>query len=696
MCDSHCNSPVDLAETCSVATPAAIDFMAGRLKLFKHKWMRYTSDAFILECVAGCRIEFVTQPVQLGFSKGIKFSGRESDIVDSEIYKLITKGVICISQHEEGEFISPIFTRPKKSGSHRVILNLEKLNKNVACHHFKMDTVATCISLIKRNCFMTSIDLQDAYFTVPVDPRFQKFLKFFWRGILYQFTCLPNGLACAPRIFTKILKPISAFLRSVGHVSSFYLDDVWLVGDTYDECAKNTADTLTSLTDVGFIIHDKKSNTKPSQIIEHLGFQFNSADMTVKVSNDKIEKIRSKSNIILKSSSSSIREVAQLIGTMVSCFHGVEYGPLFYRRLEIEKALALRQHKGDFDKPMTLAEGARQDILWWTKNVQNGKLISHGNPDYVFNTDASLLGWGAVLNEQCTGGRWKDEESRASINVLELQAVSLGLKALCSHLHNSHIQVLIDNTTAVAYINHMGGSHSVPCNDTTRDIWLWCIERRIWLSAAHIPGVLNVEADRESRIFSDQTEWRLDTLVFEAVTDRLGLPNIDLFASRLNFQCKTFVAWHPDPEAFAIDAFKVNWTYLNFYAFPPFSLIPRVLQKICEDQADGILIAPCWPTQSWFPRLLRMLTQPPILLPRKPDLLTLSHDRLQRHPLRAKMELMACQLSGKDCRSEAFRKTLKISSYSHGEAGPRNSMTDTSRNGRCFVVNGAPIQFMPL
>ena len=200
-------------------------------------------------------------------------------------------------------------------------------------------------------------------------------------------------------------------------MSSFYLDDVWLVGDTYDECAKNTADTLTSLTDVGFIIHDKKSNTKPSQIIEHLGFQFNSADMTVKVSNDKIEKIRIKSNIILKSSSSSIREVAQLIGTMVSCFHGVEYGPLFYRRLEIEKALALRQHKGDFDKPMTLAEGARQDILWWTKNVQNGKLISHGNPDYVFNTDASLLGWGAVLNEQCAGGRWKDEESRASINV---------------------------------------------------------------------------------------------------------------------------------------------------------------------------------------------------------------------------------------------------------------------------------------
>jgi len=120
--------------------------------------------------------------------------------------------------------------------------------------------------------------------------------------------------------------------------------------------------------------------------------------------------------------------------------------------------------------------------------------------------DASLDGWGAVLEHTCTGGRWNQVERRHFINVLECKAVLLGLQSLCRKVRHKHILIKSDNTTTVAYINHMGGSQSEFCNDIAREIWEWCISRSIWLSATHIPGTSNTEADLESRHFTDQSD----------------------------------------------------------------------------------------------------------------------------------------------------------------------------------------------
>ena len=139
--------------------------------------------------------------------------------------KLLEKGVIEPCVPETGEFISTIFLRPKKDGSHRMILNLKKLNSFVEYHHFKMDTLTTAIIMMRPGCYMASVDLKDAYYTVPIAPQHQKFLKFFWRGRMWKFTGLPNDLTCAPRVFTKLLKPLFATLRKLGHLCFGYIDD---------------------------------------------------------------------------------------------------------------------------------------------------------------------------------------------------------------------------------------------------------------------------------------------------------------------------------------------------------------------------------------------------------------------------------------------------------------------------------------
>ena len=56
----------------------------------------------------------------------------------------------------------------------------------------------------------------------------------------------------------------------------------------------------------------------------------------------------------------------------------------------------------------------------------------------------------------------------------------------------------------------MGGVRSPQCNEIAKQIWVWCIERNIWLIAAHIlAGVKIVEVDRASIVFNDLTEWEM-------------------------------------------------------------------------------------------------------------------------------------------------------------------------------------------
>lgn len=83
-----------------------------------------------------------------------------------------------------------------------------------------MDTLETSINMIKPGYYMASVDLTDAYYTVPIDPSHQKYLKFCFDGKYFQYTSLPNGLASAPRIFTKLLNPVYSTLRSAGHFRS--------------------------------------------------------------------------------------------------------------------------------------------------------------------------------------------------------------------------------------------------------------------------------------------------------------------------------------------------------------------------------------------------------------------------------------------------------------------------------------------
>ena len=174
------------------------------------------------------------------------------------------------------------------------------------------------------------------------------------------------------------------------------------------------------------------------------------------------------------------------------------------------------------------------------------------------------------------------------INSLELMAVFLALQSLEVHVIGQSLLVRSDNTTVVSYVNFQGGSHSPSLCLLALELWEWCIQRGIHLSAAHIPGEDNLVADFLSRGKYLPSEWTLNPFVFQRICQVLvHRPEIDLFASTLNFQLPKYCARCRDPKAWKVDALSFRWSGLLLYAFPPFSILPTVLEKVAQEGATA-------------------------------------------------------------------------------------------------------------
>ena len=512
----------------------------------------------------------------------------------------------------------------------------------------------------------------------------KKLLRFHFDGKLYEFQALPNGLASGPRLFTKITKPFFSHLRKKGLLNSPYIDDCLLLGDTWEDCKNNIVETINLSEDTGFIVHPDKSILVPTQIIEYLGFILNSKLMTVAVNKRQADKIWEACHELASQQTCTILQLAKVVGLLVASLPGVKLGKLYYRRLDNIKTKELKYKAGNFKAKMNVSMEMVEDLKWWMNNIHSTYCeLERSDPDVVISSDSSKTGWGGAMGSQATGGNWTPDEASMHINYLELKAVWFAIRTFLKDKRNVHVRLNVDNTTALAYINNMGGKIK-PYNELARKIWLWCIERDIWLSAAYIQSALNVEADSQSRMDHDNIEWELNDKIFKEICNMFGHPDVDLFASRLNHKIDKYISWKPDPFAIAVDAFTVNWNVFKPYIFAPFSLIAKILQKIEMDQVqEAIIVVPLWTTQPWFSKLLRMLTCCPIIISRHNNNLT--HPVKEAHAL-TKMDLAICRLSGSSLETQAFQTKRRNCLCPLGDLIPRNNILPTLVNGSNFAV----------
>jgi hypothetical protein len=250
--------------------------------------------------------------------------------------------------------------------------------------------------------------------------------------------------------------------------------------------------------------------------------------------------------------------------------------------------------------------------------LDTGAVFPPSSPALHLYTDASNQGWGATLSQQEFAGTWTEKEALFHINSKELITV---LKALrLSSLQDMTLAVHSDNVTTVRCLQRFGSAKGQVLNKISKLIEEHCHRHHLQLLPQFIPGNLNVLADALSRTRPLPGEWKLDPSVFKQICARWGTPEVDLFATQFNHQLPVFVS--PLPSAALHDGLSLPWRWEFLYAFPPYKLLLRLLQRIQRHQQKKfILIFPWWPHRLWFPLVMSCLKEEPLPLPRIPHLL---------------------------------------------------------------------------
>ena len=534
---------------------------------------------------------------------------------------LLKKNYIVKMQPEEQGFFNLVFLRPKKAADSetrmekrwRLILDVSGLNKFLRIKHFTMETAEKIRGEVTPNSWATSVDLTDAYHHLPIHPHFQNFLAFEVAGVNYKYVACPFGLSPIPQVFTEVMTCIKIHMRENTNSLVFqYLDDWLLISDTALSVLQDTVKFVNICIKLGVIVNPDKSSLEPTQSLVHLGFHWDFAHARLSVPEEKVVEIINLCKHVSDTSRVRLPCLESLQGKLISVEKAVPYGRIHYRNFQKEVVRNVR--RGRNNRHVRLSKAAKNDLVWWSKrsHVESPVDCRRCKPDVILMTDASLTGWGIVSIDRTWKADWLRHERSRHINELELLTTLKALRQMTTIKEGDHVQFLIDNRTACCYINRQGGTKSVRLNTIARRVWLLAEQMQLTLSAAYIKGENNVIADMLSR--SKQivkAEWTVGPDTFKWIVENSpwGPPTVDLFANSLTNQLPNYFSPCPDQDAMATDALVSSWPKEVLYAFPPTTIMDRVLLKIQQERPKHLLLlAPYWSMTTWFSTLWNLST----------------------------------------------------------------------------------------
>lgn len=632
--------------------------VGGRLQSFLSAWRTLTSDAYVLSIVRDGFSIALAGPLPGGaIRRRTPPTGAPThQLLATEIAALLKKGAIERVRDHSHLCLSPVFIIPKRSGNFRMILNLKRINTFIPSASFRMETLSTILPLLRPNDLAVSLDLRDAYLHVPIHPSSRDLLGFSVNGKTYRYRAMPFGLKPAPRVFSRLVSEVAAYLRGRGLRLFCYLDDWLLVADSEQLLAAQVLILVQTVQALGFIINWDKSELSPTHTPIFLGAEIDLRNQLARPSPDRIQKIRRAAAALRRTRRTSARKFLQFVGYLASLVDVLPDCRLFMRPFQHHLLRFYRPSRDPLSSQIPIPAGIRLLLARWTdfSFLSQGKPLRVPQPSITVTTDASLQGWGGHCQGNMVAGRWSHRAAIRHINVLEFQAVQLSLQQFLPLLRGRTVLIRTDNVTVAAYINKQGGTRSTNLSSLAAQFWKWCRHRDITPVASYLPGQDNLIADFLSRGRCLPSEWMLHPEVMSLIQRTMGPLRVDLFASALNHQLPLYCSRVQDPGAWALDAFSISWRGIQAYAFPPIALIPRVLRKIREDKAVVLLVAPYWPRRPWFLELFDLLASRPMSLPLRPDLVIQPVSGIL-HQQPASLHLTAWPLSGNRPDNLAFQ-----------------------------------------
>ena len=229
------------------------------------------------------------------FSKNNKSALLHSDFVSKAISDLITKNLV-IENHEPPFVVNPLSVSIQSSGKKRLILDLRLDDTFLWKDKIKFEDWNNALKYFHKDDFMFTFDLKSGYHHVDIFPDHYKYLGFSWpmNGVVryFTFTVLHFGLTSALFSFTKCLRPFLKHWRGKGF-AVLYLDDGWGRESSRDDCEKAAVSVKSDLIASGLVPSKENSVWCPTQIVDWLGFSWNSLEGSLCVTQRQVKDIKS-------------------------------------------------------------------------------------------------------------------------------------------------------------------------------------------------------------------------------------------------------------------------------------------------------------------------------------------------------------------------------------------------------------------
>jgi len=587
-----------------------------RVRQMFHAWEAVGAGPTVLSWIRyGYRLPFVTQLKPFHHVSRVPTSLAERTELRAMLEKLLDIGVVVPAT--DTRFISRSRLEPKRDGGFRLIVDLRHVNSHLVNMPCSYETLADLQSIIRPDDWMISMDLEQGYYHVGIHAQHQRFITTEIDGQVVSFTALPFGLSTAPRVFTKFMRPFVKFVRQQGVRMLQYLDDSLFMAETREELLRTRDIVQSLLQELGLQRKPSKGHWEPTQSLTHLGIDIDTKAGVYSIPDRKQKVLVGAANSLLRYATShrkwvSARKLSNLAGMAVSLTVAFPMARTLTRSIYD----ALGQDR-TLMKDVRISDQCLQDISTIVNldQLERSRPIWPPIPTATVTTDASDTGWGAVLNDaQLAQGFFEGDSLHWHISAKELWAVFLALQQFLDTVRNRNIMVVTDNMTVRAILSK-GVSSSPQLMDMYRTMAAFCSQNNIHVQARYIPTGDNKVADALSRI-DPRGEWQVSREIFNMVQNRFGRFTIDRFAAPGLATTERYNSVIPAHNSQG-DAFESTWNNPRERSWlcPPIGLVSRVVDKLRQEGEEAVLVAPYWPTATWYPSLRQLMDQFMILSP---------------------------------------------------------------------------------
>ena len=263
-------------------------------------------------------VELTTVPI---IQSGYLNREKQKFLQDCVTQMLNEKAIVPVRMCRTLGFYSKLFLVPKPGKKWRPVIDLSVLNNQLSVPTFKMETAEVIRNAICKGEWVVSIDLTGSYFHIPLHEKSQYLLRFHVAGKTYQFRALPFGIATAPLEFSPVVKEVKLMLQNRGIHIHQYLDDWLLRAPSEEICFQQSKQLVTFVQELGWVINFQKSELKPTQNFDFLGYRFDLAKGKWQILTKAIEQLQN-------SLTTTPRVLMSFIGVLASLEKTVPMGML--------------------------------------------------------------------------------------------------------------------------------------------------------------------------------------------------------------------------------------------------------------------------------------------------------------------------------------------------------------------------------